>query len=80
MFETLFCPCPVEGATEVYIPKAKPLNPNIIKDFRQISLLNVEAGKPHNNQQQADQLLHSKRLHGKDSRLLGTLVNGVERA
>ena len=37
-----FVPVQWRVATEVYIPKAKPPNPNNIKDFRPISLLNVE--------------------------------------
>ena len=37
-----FVPVQWRVPTEVYIPKAKPPNPNIIKDFRPISLLNVE--------------------------------------
>ena len=37
-----FVPVQCRVATEVYIPKAKPPNPINIKDFRPISLLNVE--------------------------------------
>ena len=37
-----FVPVQWRVATEVYIPKVKPPNPNNIKDFRPISLLNVE--------------------------------------
>ena len=37
-----FVPVQWRVATEVHIPKVKPPNPNNIKDFRSISLLNVE--------------------------------------
>ena len=42
ILKAFFHTCPVGVATEVYIPKVKPPNPNNIKDFRPISLLNVE--------------------------------------
>ena len=46
LFKSCFknCVVPVQWriATEVYIPKSRSPDPNNIKDFRPISLLNVE--------------------------------------
>ena len=75
-------------AHEVYIPKNKPPNPSSIKDFRPISLMNVE-GKLFFSlvsqrfvshiikKQQVRQCFYSERLYGKDSGLLGAYVHGV---
>ena len=71
-------------AHEVYIPKNKPPNPSSIKDFRPISLMNVE-GKlffslvsticfPYHQKQQVRQCFYSERLYGKDSWLLGAWI------